>query len=87
MFVALLFVLVRDKDNEESPPIIELNDMDQLPQRAGEKIPFFAKVGLIFTLLKRLPRFISNRPSVIDQRVTSVSRYVLAQVVLELKTS
>ncbi|THH08892.1 hypothetical protein EW145_g2391 [Phellinidium pouzarii] len=51
-------------------PLLKVEELDHImPKRPGEKMPFTAKLSLIWTLLKHLTGFISNRPSVVDSRV------------------
>ncbi|EJC97916.1 dienelactone hydrolase endo-1,3,1,4-beta-D-glucanase [Fomitiporia mediterranea MF3/22] len=61
-------VWVPDQFNGNPP--FGLNDLDgAIPQRPGEKIPFLAKLSLIWTIIKGLPSLISSRPSVVDGRI------------------
>jgi len=44
----------------------------QTPQIPGDKMSFMAKLRLVWLIIRRLPQFIFNRPSVVDARVELV---------------
>jgi hypothetical protein len=45
-----------------------------LTDRAGEKLTIGRRVSYLGKLITRMPRFYTNRPSVVDKRVQIVSR-------------
>ena len=61
---------VTSKHTPSGKPLCDANDMEPLmPDRAGVKISWLT-YGLFFVkALPYLPRFITNRPSVVDARV------------------
>ena len=51
-------------------PTLHIEDLEPLvPDRAGVKMSWLSTLRLIFKILPALPRFIANRPSVVDARV------------------
>ncbi|KAH8114346.1 dienelactone hydrolase endo-1,3,1,4-beta-D-glucanase [Phellopilus nigrolimitatus] len=57
-------------DQFEGGQLFELSDLDGLlPQKPGVKLTIGSKLGLVWTILKRLPRLLSNRPAVVEKRI------------------
>ena len=58
---------------DSGKPPFDANQLEPLmPDRAGVKTSWFTIGLMIFKGLPSLPRFISNRPSVVDARVHEV---------------
>jgi len=61
-------------------PPFDANDLEPLmPDRAGVKTSWFTTARLIFKGLPSLPRFIANRPSVVDARVQEFTKKIKAE--------
>jgi hypothetical protein len=52
-------------------PLVRENEL-KMPEKAGEKIGFLGWTRFYMTMLPKIPRFISNRPSVVDKRIKTV---------------
>lgn len=48
-----------------------INDF-QRPDRAGEKMTLLQWIRFFLALIPRIPAFIFSRPSIVDQRLSSV---------------
>ncbi|PPQ72815.1 hypothetical protein CVT24_012891 [Panaeolus cyanescens] len=50
-------------------PLVDVDDLGA-PDRAGVKLSLFDKLkGMLFSVIPKIPAYISNRPSVVDKRV------------------
>ena len=61
-------------------PVLAVDELDdKLPQKPGEHISLFKKLGFLGIMILRLPRLIYSRPSVVDQRVHAVRVHLESQ--------